>query len=93
MYKIICGLLLLSTAACSQGPSHSNLKKASMSTNQNKYYSTTSNEKLVLPDSVWKQVLSPEVYYIAREKGTERKKTEKTERNESQNSFPPKFSC
>jgi peptide-methionine (R)-S-oxide reductase len=26
----------------------------------------------VLPDSVWKQVLSPEVYQIARQKGTER---------------------
>jgi peptide-methionine (R)-S-oxide reductase len=72
MYKIICCLLLLSTAACSQGPTNSNSKKTSMSTNQNKYYSTTSKEKLVLPDSVWKQVLSPEVYQIARQKGTER---------------------
>ena len=72
MYKIICCLLLLSTGACSQGPNNTNSKKAAMSTNQNKYYSTTSNEKLVLPDSVWKQVLSPEVYQIAREKGTER---------------------
>ena len=72
MYKIICCLLLLSTGACSQGPNKTNSKKAAMSTNQNKYYSTTSNEKLVLPDSVWKQVLSPEVYQIAREKGTER---------------------
>ena len=72
MYKIICCLLLLSTGACSQGPTNSNLKKAPMSTSENKYYSTTSKEKLVLPDSVWKQVLSPEVYQIAREKGTER---------------------
>jgi peptide-methionine (R)-S-oxide reductase len=72
MYKIICGLLLLSTGACSQGPNNTNSKKAAMSTNENKYYSTISKEKLVLPDSVWKQVLSPEVYQIAREKGTER---------------------
>ena len=43
-----------------------------MSASQNKYYSTTSKEKIVLADSVWKQVLSPEVYQIARQKGTER---------------------
>jgi len=72
MYKIICCLLLLSTGACSQGPNKTNSKKAAMSTNQNKYYSTTNNEQLVLPDSTWKQILSPEVYQIAREKGTER---------------------
>jgi len=38
----------------------------------NPYYSRTSKEKLVLPDSQWKKVLSPELFYIAREKGTER---------------------
>ncbi len=72
MYKIIFCLLLLSTGACSQSPNNSPLKKAPMSASQNKYYSTASKEKLVLADSVWKQVLSPEVYQIARQKGTER---------------------
>ena len=72
MYKIIFCLLLLSTGACSQSPNNSPLKKAPMSASQNKYYSTASKEKLVLADSVWKQVLSPEVYQISRQKGTER---------------------
>jgi peptide-methionine (R)-S-oxide reductase len=69
--KLIGCLLLLSLGACAQGPSNT-LKKTSMSANKNQYYSTTNKEKLVLPDSTWKQVLSPEVYQIAREKGTER---------------------
>jgi len=72
MYKIICCLLLLSLGACAQSPNKSTLNKASMPEIKNKYYSTTSKEKLVLADNVWKQVLSPEVYQIAREKGTER---------------------
>lgn len=38
----------------------------------NPYYSRTDTAKLNLPDSVWKEVLSPKVYQIAREKGTER---------------------
>jgi peptide-methionine (R)-S-oxide reductase len=87
MYKIICCLLLLSTGACSQGPNKSNSKKAAMSSNQNKYYSTTSNEQLVLPDSVWKQVLSPEVYQIAREKGTERPFTSAFENSKEVGTF------
>jgi peptide-methionine (R)-S-oxide reductase len=87
MYKIICCLLLLSTGACSQGPNKSNSKKAVMSSNQNKYYSTTSNEQLVLPDSVWKQVLSPEVYQIAREKGTERPFTSAFENSKEVGTF------
>ncbi|MCE2655827.1 MAG: hypothetical protein LW602_05140 [Sediminibacterium sp.] len=39
---------------------------------KNIYYSTTNKEKVVVPDSVWKQILSPEVYAVARQKGTER---------------------
>ena len=69
--KLIGCLLLLSLGACAQGPSNT-LKKTSMSDKKNVYYSTTNKEKLVLPDSTWKQVLSPEVYQIASEKGTER---------------------
>jgi peptide-methionine (R)-S-oxide reductase len=38
----------------------------------NPVYSTTSTDKVVLPEEEWKKVLSPEVYYIARQKGTER---------------------
>ncbi len=65
-------MLLLSLGACAQGPSNTTKNKISMSEKKNLYYSTTNKEKLVLPDSTWKQVLSPEVYQIAREKGTER---------------------
>jgi peptide-methionine (R)-S-oxide reductase len=70
--KLIGGMLLLSLGACAQGPSNTTKNKISMSEKKNLYYSTTNKEKLVLPDSTWKQVLSPEVYQIAREKGTER---------------------
>lgn len=38
---------------------------------QNPYYSRTETAKVDLPDSEWKRVLSPEVYAIARRKGTE----------------------
>jgi len=38
----------------------------------NPYYSRTETTKLTLSDAEWKKVLSPEVYAIARGKGTER---------------------
>ena len=38
----------------------------------NPYFQKDQKNKVVVPDSTWKQILSPEVYQIAREKGTER---------------------
>lgn len=38
----------------------------------NPYYSRTDTKKLKLSDAEWKKVLDPNVYYIARQEGTER---------------------
>jgi peptide-methionine (R)-S-oxide reductase len=60
--------------ACSQTQTQTDHKQvvAVNSSRSNPYYSRTDTTKLVLPDSVWKRVLEPEVYGIARRKGTER---------------------
>jgi peptide-methionine (R)-S-oxide reductase len=39
---------------------------------ENPVYSKTATEKVVLSNDEWKKVLSPQVYHIARERGTER---------------------
>ncbi|MGC4042988.1 MAG: peptide-methionine (R)-S-oxide reductase MsrB [Armatimonas sp.] len=39
---------------------------------QNPYYSRTDTTTLDVPDTTWKEILPPDVYYIAREHGTER---------------------
>src|SRR5580765_4186291 len=41
-------------------------------TKENTVYSRTDDNKVVLNNEEWKKMLSPEVYHIAREKGTER---------------------
>lgn len=46
---------------------------------KNPVYSNSDTDKVVLSDSEWKNILSPEVYHIAREKGTERPFTSKYE--------------
>ena len=70
MYKLLFLMILISQSACSQTSNKS--KNKTMPNNKNIYYSTTNKEKLIVPDSIWKQILSPEVYAVAREKGTER---------------------
>lgn len=45
----------------------------------NPVYSTTDTSKVALSEEEWKKILSPEVYYIARQKGTERPWTSKFE--------------
>lgn len=51
--------------------SHNNLNlKIEMS--DNPYYSRTDTSKLSIDDSEWKKILSEDIFYVARKKGTER---------------------
>ena len=47
--------------------------------NNNPHFSRTDTTKISVPEDAWKKILSPEVYYIARQKGTERPWTSKFE--------------
>src|ERR1043166_6799911 len=40
--------------------------------NENRAYSHEDTDKVALSNDEWKKILTPEVYHIAREKGTER---------------------
>lgn len=46
----------------------------------NPVYSKTDSSKVGLKNEEWKQILAPEVYHVAREKGTERPWTSKFEK-------------
>lgn len=46
---------------------------------KNPVYSTSDRTKLTLSDAEWRKILPPDVYHIAREKGTERPWTSKFE--------------
>ena len=50
----------------------STTKMENQDSKSNPMYSRTDTGKLVLKNDEWRKMLTPEVYYIAREKGTER---------------------
>ena len=54
---------------------------------ENPLYSRTDTSKVVLPEDEWKQILSPEVYHVARQKGTERPWTSKFETSKEVGSY------
>ena len=76
---VLLGATLLFQSCYSQ--SGSNKKGHTMEENKSKnpVYSKTDSSKVHLKDEDWKKVLSPDLYYIAREKGTERPYTSKFE--------------
>lgn len=70
--------LLLLITSCNSQP----VKTVKMdSTKTNTIYNRNDDKKVVLPEEEWKKVLSPEVYYVARQKGTERPWTSKFEKS------------
>jgi peptide-methionine (R)-S-oxide reductase len=75
-------LLLCITGMVAQGCQAQNSNKQQhmdSSEKKNPVYSRTDTGKVVLSDEEWKRILSPDVYAIAREKGTERPYTSKYE--------------
>ena len=68
----VFSFLLLTLDSCTHAQTNGNIEATAKSVQSNPYYSRTDTTILNLPDSVWKKVLHPEVYNIARRKGTER---------------------
>lgn len=69
----ICSILgVVSCGSENQKPNDSRKMSDQNQTNTNPYYSRTDTSHLNITDAEWKKVLAPEVYYISREKGTER---------------------
>ncbi len=80
---IYCSLLILITAVegcfSQNAPAKKNTTMDSSSQKKNKVYSNSDTTKVVLKDDEWKNLLSPEVYAVARQKGTERPYTSQFE--------------
>ena len=72
--------IALSVISChSQGTKQNRIIMENNDYRHNPHFSRTDTSKLSVPESDWKKILSPEVYNIAREKGTERPYTSKFE--------------
>lgn len=92
MHKRHWGMLMLVVALSTQDCSYSQStqKKGTpmeQAKKENPYYDRKDQKKVELSDEVWKNVLSPEVYYIARQKGTERPWTSKFEHFSEQGTY------
>ncbi len=72
--KILLAFLLLSVTTQSCYTQNTQKKPNMMDTGhkKNAVYSHTATDKVVQKDEDWKKQLSPELYYVARQKGTER---------------------
>jgi peptide-methionine (R)-S-oxide reductase len=81
---ILIGLLYISSVGCTYSQPGSNASKTSDKMENEKkpanaVYNRQDSSKVEISDAEWKKLLSPEVYYIARQKGTERPWTSKFE--------------
>ena len=78
-HGILLVVMAFSLLSCTYSQSN---KKTAMDTNDKKnnpVYSNADSSKVNLTDAEWKKILPEDVYYIARQKGTERPWTSKYE--------------
>lgn len=69
----ICSLIIMLTTGCfSQSNSNQQKNMDTKNKKENAFYSQTDTSKINVADNEWKKLLSPEVYNVARLKGTER---------------------
>jgi len=85
MIKLLCLLTLISFSACAQNPTKQ--KTTTIMEKNNPYYNPNRKDAVVITDDVWKNILSPEVYQIARQKGTERPFTSAFENSKEVGTF------
>ncbi len=71
-YHFILLSILIPVIGCGQEVDSKNTEQMSEIKKENPYYSRTDTSKLNVSDEEWKSVLPEDVYYIARQKGTER---------------------
>ena len=75
LFLVAMALSLLFTTPGCYSQNTSSQKKSTMDSSnskKNQVYSNTDTNKVVLTNEEWKNILSPEVYHVARQKGTER---------------------
>jgi len=63
--------ILLFKTSCAQPNKTKEIPTAMNDLQKHSHYSRTDTTRVSLSDSEWKKILDPQVYYIAREKGTE----------------------
>lgn len=73
---LLLGMVMVLPSCYSQDSKQKNMETEKK---KNAVYSRTDSAKVVLKEEEWKNILDPEVYYIARQKGTERAWTSKFE--------------
>lgn len=73
VYSVLIGAITIAQGCYSQNtPSKKLNDMDSANQKKNPVYSNTDTSKVVLADEEWKKILSPDIYYVARQKGTER---------------------
>lgn len=80
---LVTVVALLSLVNCTSNAQKNETKMKA----DNPYYSRTDTTKLNVPNEVWQKILKPELYYVAREAGTERSFTGNMWEDETKGSY------